>query len=278
MKGSRGEAAKDWVIDVRGLSVERDRPILREVNWRVRRGEHWAVMGANGSGKTALLRSVTGYMTASSGEVLVAGGDADEPWESLRQRVGFVSSNLGQRIEEDEPVLETVISGRYSMINYWARRVRREDREMAREILERVECSHLEKMPWGVLSQGERQRVLIGRALMLEELQLLLLDEPCAGLDPVARERFLRFVERLGEGSRDEGPTVVLITHHIEEIIPLFSHVLLLREGRVVEQGEAGACLRSGVLSEVFDARVSVRRRSGRYVLEVEGEDGDAWD
>jgi iron complex transport system ATP-binding protein len=267
------EGAKNTVIAARGISIERDRPILKDVNWVVRRGEHWVILGANGSGKTALLRSITGYMTPTRGGVSICGGDEEEPWETIRQRVGFVSSNLGQRIEDDEPVLESVISGRYSMINYWAHRVKRSDREKAREILELVECSHLEKQPWMVLSQGERQRVLIGRALMLDGLQLLLLDEPCAGLDPVARERFLEFVERFASSGGKAGPTLVLITHHVEEIVPVFSHALLLKAGRVVASGPMELCLKSSILSEVFGAGVSVTKRKGRYALSVGPQD-----
>jgi iron complex transport system ATP-binding protein len=265
-----GETGKGVVIDARGIGIERARPILQDVDWLVRRGEHWVILGANGSGKTALLRSITGYISPTRGRVSVCGGDEDEPWESLRQRVGFVSSNLSQRIEDDEPVLETVISGRYSMINYWARRVKRTDRDKAREILEMVECAHLASQPWMVLSQGERQRVLIGRALMLDRLQLLLLDEPCAGLDPVARERFLGFVDRLASSGGNGEPTLVLITHHVEEIMPAFSHALLLKDGCVTASGPKEACLRSSILSEVFGAKVSVTRRKGRYALAVE--------
>lgn len=265
-----GEAGKDVVIDARGIGIERARPILQDVDWLVRRGEHWVILGANGSGKTALLRSITGYISPTRGSVSVCGGDEEEPWETLRQRVGFVSSNLGQRIEDDEPVLETVISGRYSVINYWARRVKRRDRDKAREILEMVECAHLASQPWMVLSQGERQRVLIGRALMLDRLQLLLLDEPCAGLDPVARERFLDFVDGLASSGGKKGPTLVLITHHVEEIMPAFSHALLLKDGIVAASGPKEACLKAPILSEVFGAKVSLTRRKGRYALAVE--------
>ncbi|MEM8953934.1 MAG: ATP-binding cassette domain-containing protein [Verrucomicrobiota bacterium] len=274
MKGECGEAEGACVIEARGLSVERSRVILRDVNWRVRQGEHWVVMGSNGSGKTALMRSLSGYMTLSRGSVVIAGYDEDEPWDVIQQRVGIVSSNVAQQIDADEPVLETVISGRYAMINYWVRRQRREDRTRAREVLERVECAHLEKIPWAVLSQGERQRVMIGRALMLEEPRVLLLDEPCAGLDPVARERFLQFLGRLGDAEGRGAPTVILVTHHVEEIIPMFTHALMLRAGRVVRAGRVSDCLRSECLSEVFGAPVSVRRRRGRYQLEVVGGDG----
>jgi iron complex transport system ATP-binding protein len=268
-------AGQDTVIAVRGISIERDTPILKDVDWEVLRGEHWVILGGNGSGKTALLRSITGYMVPTRGSVSICGGDEDEPWDLLRQRVGFVSSNLGQRIEEDEPALETVISGRYAMINYWARKVKRRDRDRAREILQMVECAHLEKRPWMVLSQGERQRVLIGRALMLDELQLLLLDEPCAGLDPVARERFLGFLERLAQSGSKGGPTLVLITHHIEEVVPAFTHAMLLKQGRVVASGPKEHCLKSAILSDVFGANVSIARRKGRYALTIgQGSDG----
>lgn len=116
-----------------------------------------------------------------------------------------------------------------------------------------------------LLSQGERQRVLIGRALMGEPA-LLILDEPCAGLDPVARERFLDFVQRLGRGKKS--PTLVLVTHHVEEIMPVFSHVLMLKGGRVFAAGKKATVLNSGNFSKLFDERIRLARKSGRYALQ----------
>jgi iron complex transport system ATP-binding protein len=145
------------------------------------------------------------------------------------------------------------------------------ERRQGRAILRRVEAEYLADRPWRYLSQGERQRILIGRALMAEP-ELLILDEPCAGLDPVARERFLSFVERLAHGR--DAPAMVLVTHHVEEIMPVFSHILLLRRGRVLAAGERARVMRSAVLAEAFDAPVRLRSSAGRYSLAVAAKRG----
>jgi iron complex transport system ATP-binding protein len=161
--------------------------------------------------------------------------------------------------------LETVVSGRYAMIDFWGN-VTKSDRRRALDLLARIECSHLQERPWLYLSQGERQRVLIGRALMPQP-KLLILDEPCAGLDPAAREHFLQFLQRLG-CSRG-APTLVLVTHHVEEIMPVFSHVLLLQNGRLLAAGKRETVLKSATLSEAFATPIELRCIRGRYQLKV---------
>lgn len=255
------------ILEVTGLSVRRGAiTILSQVNWRVARGEHWVILGANGSGKTSLLSALTGYLTPTAGQVEVLGrryGQTD--WRELRRRIGLVSSSIRQLMAEAEPALETVVSGKYAMIDYWGR-VSAPDRVRARRLLRQVECDYLADRPWGFLSQGERQRVLIARALMARP-QVLILDEPCAGLDPVAREQFLHFLNRLGR--RNRAPTLVLVTHHVEEITPVFSHVLLLHAGRVAAAGAKTAVLTSRRLSEAFGARLRLAAHRGRYQLTV---------
>ena len=180
--------APDDVLRVDGLLIRRGRTqILQNVHWSVRPGEHWVILGANGSGKTSLLSALTGYLTPTSGRILLLGeefGRAD--WRALRARVGLVSSSIRQMIPDHEPALITVASGRYAIIDFWGTPTR-SDRATARRVLRQVACAHLEDRPWLYLSQGERQRILIGRALMSRP-RLLILDEPCAGLDPAARE------------------------------------------------------------------------------------------
>jgi iron complex transport system ATP-binding protein len=254
------------VFEVSNLRIEREAVILREVSWRVDAGQHWAVLGANGSGKTSLLSAVTGYLIPTRGEIRIGDdtfGTTD--WREVRQVVGLVSASLGHNIEPEMTAADVVLSGRDAQINYWGRIGPKEAAE-ARRILTRVRALHLRGRPWRVLSQGERQRVLIGRALMAR-LRILFLDEPCAGLDPVAREDFLRF---LGELARQpNAPTLVLVTHHVEEIVPLFTHVLLLSGGATLAAGPRAATLTSRLLSTAFDAPMTLRRRAGRYQLAI---------
>ncbi|HAV64515.1 MAG TPA: ABC transporter [Verrucomicrobiales bacterium] len=255
------------VLDVRHLSIRRGRTvILRDVTWRVRAGEHWVILGANGSGKTSLLSALTGYFSATEGEIELLGqrfGEAD--WRELRTQIGLVSSSVRLMMAETETALETVVTGKYAMIDYWGR-IKPADARKARGILSSIECTHLADRPWAVLSQGERQRILIGRALMCRP-RLLILDEPCAGLDPVAREHFLQFVNRLGR--QKDSPTLVLVTHHVEEIMPVFSHVLLLRDGTVQAAGRKSAMLSASHLTAAFKVSVHPIRSAGRYQLRV---------
>jgi iron complex transport system ATP-binding protein len=255
------------ILDVRNLTIRRgDTVILDDLSWTVKRGDNWVILGANGSGKTSLLSALTGYLTPTSGEISVLGqtfGESD--WRELRKHIGLVSSSVRQMMADHEPALVTVISGKYAMIDYWGR-IQAADRTVAARILRQVEAEHLADRRWEVLSQGERQRILIGRALMAKP-RLLILDEPCAGLDPVAREHFLDFLQRLG--SRRGAPTLVFVTHHVEEIVPVFSHALLLRQGRIVAAGAKRTALTSALLTEVFGAPLRLGHKDARYTLRV---------
>ncbi|MDQ3624944.1 MAG: ABC transporter ATP-binding protein [Verrucomicrobiota bacterium] len=255
------------ILQVTGLAIRRGATqILEDVSWTVKPGQHWVILGANGSGKTSLLSALTGYLTPTGGEVAVLNrtyGASD--WRELRKHIGLVSSNIRQMVPDHEPALVTVVSGREATIGHWGR-VKPADRIAARRLLRQVETEHLAERPWLVLSQGERQRVLIGRALMARP-RLLILDEPCAGLDPVAREHFLDFIDRLGR--RRNAPTIIFVTHHVEEITPVFTHALLLRAGRIVACGARNPVLSSRNLSAVFGAPLRVERRRQRLALRI---------
>jgi len=255
------------ILAVNRLRVERDGTvILHDVSWRVRRGEHWVILGANGSGKTSLLSALTGYLMPTAGEVCLLGeiyGQSD--WRELRKKIGLVSSSVRQLMAEDEPALATVASGKYAMIDFWGRLTRNE-KSQAMALLRQVECAYLADRSWSVLSQGERQRVLVARALMAKP-RVLILDEPCAGLDPAAREHFLQFLQRLG--GRKKSPTLVLVTHHVEEIMPVFSRVLILKAGRVLATGKKTTVLNSENLSTAFGTRMRLQRTANRYRLTV---------
>ena len=265
--GRRPGEGSPAILEVHDLRVERGGTvILGGVSWRVDRGQHWVILGANGSGKTSLLSALTGYLTPTAGEISLLGriyGRSD--WRELRKQIGLVSSAVRQRMADDEPALETVASGRFAMIDFWGK-LSRTDKTRARQILRRIECIQLAERPWRVLSQGERQRILIGRALMARP-RLLILDEPCAGLDPAARESFLQFLQQLGRSKN--APTLVLVTHHVEEIMPVFSHVLILRNGRALAAGKKPETLKTKMLSRAFNARAKLRINAGRYTLDI---------
>ena len=255
------------ILEVTHLRIHRSGTvILDDISWRIERGQHWVIIGANGSGKTSLLSALTGYFMPTAGEIVVLGhrfGHAD--WRELRQHIGLVSSSIRQMMADTEPALETVVSGKFAMIDFWGR-ITRADRARALQLLRQTECVQLAERPWMVLSQGERQRVLIGRALMANP-RLLILDEPCAGLDPAAREHFLQFLQRLG--SRRDAPTLVLVTHHVEEIMPVFSHVLILESGRVLASGKKSSVLTARNLSRAFHAEIRLKQEAGRHTLTV---------
>ena len=255
------------ILSVKSLVVERGRtPILRGLDWTVAAGQHWVILGPNGCGKTSLLKALTGYLSPTSGSIEVLGeayGETD--WRDLRLKVGVVTSAFQAAIPPAETTLDTVISGRYAQLDLWGK-PKAADRRAARSLLGFVGLRDLESREWRVLSQGERQRVLIARALMARP-RLLILDEPCAGLDPVAREGFLSFLANLTRAPK--GPSLVLVTHHVEEIVRGFTHALVLRKGEVFKAGPKASVITSKTLSEAFGAPLRVTRAAGRYHASV---------
>jgi iron complex transport system ATP-binding protein len=267
------------VIDIRALSLgtESGLKILRGIDWTVLPGEHWVVLGPNGSGKTTLLSAITGYLHETTaipaGKLTVLGqtyGESD--WRELRKRVGIVGASIRNRIPEEKTALGTVAGGKDALLFIWEDLTKAELRE-ARRLLKLTECAELEDRAWAVLSQGERQRVLIARALMAKP-KLLILDEPCAGLDPVARENFLGFVERLAR--TPDAPTLVLVTHHVEEITPCFTHALCIRDGVTISGGEKSAILTNKSMRATFGEVVTLSVKAGRYTLSVKPNPGVA--
>jgi len=255
------------LLDLHNLSVIRDRTtILDGVSWLIEKGQHWVILGPNGCGKTSLLKALTGYLTPSSGEITLLNqryGESD--WRDLRLHIGIVTSALQASVPLDEPALETVISGKYAQLDLWMK-ITPADRRAAQKLLRFTGASALGERLWGQLSQGERQRILIARALMAKP-KMLILDEPCSGLDPVAREQFLHFIETLARQPR--GPALILVTHHVEEITPAFTHALLLKNGRVQAAGHRNTTLISKNLSVIFNAAVKLTARGPRLHLRL---------
>ncbi|MBL0351053.1 MAG: ATP-binding cassette domain-containing protein [Elusimicrobia bacterium] len=253
------------IIDVQELSVIRgDVTVLDRLHWKVEAGEHWAVLGPNGSGKTSLLAALPGTLAPDRGTVDVLGHrPGGKGWGEVRNRIGVVSSSLAAQINPREAALDTVRSGQYGALGF-LKRYFSNDRRRALRMMRLTGCRELAERPWSALSQGEKQRVLISRALMVRP-RLLILDEPCAGLDFPAREKFLRF---LGRFSRLPGaPTLLLATHHTEEISPAFKHVLILKKGRAVAAGGIEETLNSANISAAFGARLRVKFRRRRFYM-----------
>jgi len=261
------DSSKREVIALTGISVRRgSATILDGIDWRVESGEHWVLMGANGSGKTSLLSVLAGYLTPSSGTLRVCGREYGAfPWQELRAMLGIVSASVKRMIQPGFLALEIVASGKGAVVNPWEEAAP-EDVEKAAALMRDAGVDYLEKREWELLSQGERQRILICRALMADP-KLLILDEPCNGLDPVSRMRFLEFVQTTAR--REGGPPVIFVTHHVEEIAPAFTHALLLRHGRVLASGAMGEVVTGASLSEAFGAPVKLTKSpSGRMRLD----------
>jgi iron complex transport system ATP-binding protein len=254
------------VLEIKDLAIRRGKvDILSDFNWRIQKGEHWVILGPNGSGKTSLLSTLLGYMTPTAGTIRFLDEEFGQcDWRALRKEIGIVSSSVRQMMPDHEPALITVASGRHALIDFWGE-PSRSDQIKARKILRQVQCEYVAERPWAWLSQGERQRVLIARSLMADP-KLLILDEPCAGLDPVAREQFLRLLDWLGRSKNP--PALVLVTHHVEEIMPVFTHLLLLEKGRSCGQGPIADLLNSENLSRAFTNTVVLKRSQSRFYLE----------
>ncbi|RHW38414.1 ABC transporter ATP-binding protein [Lysinibacillus yapensis] len=253
------------MIRLHNVSVAKNgKDILNNINWEVKKGEHWAILGLNGSGKTTLLNLLNGYLHPISGEVEVFGevfGNTYIP--DLRKKIGFVSSSLEAQFQAFESVLGMVLSGKFASIGLWEE-VERTDVELAQNRMKLLRCDHLQDAEFGVLSQGERQRVLIARALMAEP-KLLILDEPCNGLDLIAREELLKTIDQLSK--EKECPTMVYVTHHVEEILPCFTHTLLLKSGEAFAQGHSVSLLNEETLSRFYERPVSVRLEQNRTLI-----------
>lgn len=250
------------VIRLKDVSLWRDRMLLDDIQWTVARGQHWAILGRNGAGKTLLLRILAGYLWPSRGEVYVLDerfGQVD--LRDLRQGLGWVSSALSEKIPAGDTALEVVASGAYATFGlYQVPDAGVMDR--ARQLMADMGLTGLNGTRFGDLSGGEKQRVLLARA-RLPRPQVLILDEPCAGLDLAAREKFLKLVSRMA-GDPD-GPTLIMVTHQAEEIMPGFTHGLLLHHGRILAAGPLDEVLTDDLLSRTLEIPLRVTRQNGRW-------------
>jgi iron complex transport system ATP-binding protein len=247
-----------------GVGVDHgDTTVLDGVDWEVGPGERWVVLGPNGSGKTTLLRIAGLYLHPSRGEVEVLGhrwGRVDVRW--LRTRIGFVSPALATMLRPQVAAIEVVMAAREAALETWWHAYDDGDRSHALGLLERMGVGDLADRAFGLLSSGERQRVLLARSLWGDP-GLVLLDEPTAGLDLGAREDV---ISRLASLAGDPAtPPTILVTHHVEEIPLGFTHALLVGEGKVVAAGPLDEVLSARALSALFGLRLRLDRRGGRY-------------
>ncbi|HKG51441.1 MAG TPA: ABC transporter ATP-binding protein [Actinomycetales bacterium] len=252
------------VLELTGVSVVRGTTrLLDDVSWSVSEGERWVVLGPNGAGKTTLLQLAAARLHPSSGTASVLGetlGRVDV--FELRPRIGLSSAALADKLPGRERVADVVVTAGYGVTGRWHESYDDLDHARATELLAVLGVAHLADRTFGTLSEGERKRVQIARALMTDP-ELMLLDEPAAGLDLGGREDLVR---RLGEIAEDVyAPALVLVTHHVEEIPPHFTDVLLLRQGRVVAAGPLEATLTQDNLEATFGLPLSLDRHDRRW-------------
>ncbi|OBZ08264.1 molybdenum ABC transporter ATP-binding protein [Bacillus sp. FJAT-26390] len=260
------------MIDIHNVSWDRNhKQILKNINWQVNEGEHWCLLGLNGSGKTTLLNMINGYIWPTEGSMAVLGKTFGEfDLRELRKSIGWVSTSLQQKLYGSETAIKIVLSGKFATIGLYDQ-TDSEDLGRAEALMKALGCTALMERTYDTLSQGERQRVLIARALMASP-KLLILDEPCTGLDVFAREQLLQMVAAVAAESN--APTIIYVTHHVEEILPVFTKTLLIKEGQVFAANETSDVLTSALMSEFFEVPVDIQRRDGRNWLSVKG---DLW-
>lgn len=256
----------DKVIEMKNVSWRRQgKEILHDIHWEVKKREHWAVLGLNGAGKTTLLNMVNGYIWPTTGKVTVLGnkfGKTDI--HKLRRSIGWVSSSLGEKVNGRHNTEDIVVSGKFAAVGLMFADPKEEDFETARKWMKRLGVEHTYGGPYEKCSNGEKQKILIARGLMAHP-KLLILDEPTSGLDFIAREELLATIEQLAESK--DAPTIIFVTHHIEEVLPIFSHTLLMKDGTIFASGERQDVLTSENMSKLYGKNIRVDWRQERAWL-----------
>ena len=255
------------ILELNGVSVSYDGLetwALDNFDWRVQPGQRWVVLGPNGSGKTTLVQLITGYLHPTRGSLSLLGATLGHgvDWRVHRQRISVVSAAFAKQIRPTLPAVDVVMTAIQGALEPWWHTYSDADRDRARALLENAGFGYTANRPFGVLSEGERQQVQLARARMRTP-ELVVLDEPAAGLDLGAREHL---VARLHAIATDRSvPAMVLVTHHVEEVPPEFTHALLLRDGRAVAAGAIADTLTSEHVSEAFAMNVTIATVDGRY-------------
>ena len=263
----------DLLLDFRGVEFRRGgKTLVGPVDWQVELDERWVVIGPNGAGKTSLIRMAAAQEFPSTGTAFVLGeriGKTD--MRDLRAVIGMTTSALADRVPVDERVEDLVLSGGYAVIGRWREEYEEQDYEQVHDALDQVGAYHLLGRRWGTLSDGEKKRVLIARAIMVNP-ELLIMDEPGAGLDLGGREDLVAY---LGDLALDpDAPAIVMITHHVEEIPYGFTHALLLDEGEVIAQGLIDDVLTSENLTKAYHQPIKLTKEDGRFFARRERRGG----
>lgn len=261
------------VLRLRGVGIRREgATLLREVDWTVSEDERWVIVGPNGAGKTTLLQVAATTLFPTEGTVEVLGerlGAADV--FDIRPRIGFASAAVAEKVPAGEKVIDLVLTASYAILGRWREEYDSTDVTRAVEILDALGCAHLIRRRFSTLSEGERKRVSIARALMPDP-ELLLLDEPAAGLDLGGREDLLARLTRLA--ADDRAPTMVLVTHHVEEVPEGFTHAMLVRRGSIVATGKVDEVFTEEHLSKCFGLSLTIERHEGRWYARSAGSPG----
>ena len=254
----------DEVLKLRGVSVRRETSLLlRNVDWTAHEDERWIVIGPNGAGKTTLLQVASTLLYPTEGTVEVLGerlGEVDV--FELRPRIGLTSASLAERVPAAEKVIDLVLTASYAILGRWKEEYDSADVTRAVELLDALGCAHLIRRRFATLSEGERKRVQIARAMMPDP-EMLLLDEPAAGLDLGGREDLLRRLSVLAHNPK--APMMVLVTHHVEEVPDGFTHAMLLRRGAVLTAGPIDDVFTAKNLSRCFGVPLEIERHENRW-------------
>ena len=259
---------KNLIIELQDVSIIRNsKYLLKDVNWTIKEGEHWAILGLNGAGKSILLYMLNGYIFPSKGKLKVLGKTVGKyDMRKLRKSIGLVSSSIQEKFHDYSTAMDIVLSGKFATIDLYDDTTE-EDRFFAKSCLEKLNGIHLADREYRTFSQGEKQRILIARSLMAKP-ELLVLDEPCTGLDLIAREQLLDIIKDLSQDKN--APTLIYVTHHTEEILPNFSHTLLLREGEVYSSGATDQVLTEKNLSGFYQTPIVYEKSGDRILLHLD--------
>ncbi|GGI01500.1 MULTISPECIES: ABC transporter ATP-binding protein [Mammaliicoccus] len=256
------------LLDLKHINwIREGKYILKDISWEIVDGEHWVLYGLNGAGKSTMLDIINAYTAPSSGEFEILDmkqGELGYSADGIRKQIGYVSQSLFKKMRKEDNAFTTVISGAYASIGVYEE-PSKQIKDKANEICEALGITkdYINRR-FGNLSQGEQTRVLIGRALMSEP-RLLILDEPTNGLDFVAREDLLERIENIGQDK--SGPTMIYVTHHLEEVLPVFKQILLLKDGKVFRSGNINDVVNEKNMSNLFNINVDVSFKNNRPIL-----------